>query len=153
MHDRSRQQTGRAQRVAGCLPAATCASLDGTGKLNSTLLHDNACPNGTNGRCQTENHPSTHTTVTSMTIYIFPCSAAAQRDVSASIFLRFLDHTRRITVSKTPLGKRSAHRTDLYLTIHNRQTSVTLAGFEPAIPARERPQTHALDRVATGIGV
>jgi hypothetical protein len=26
------------------------------------------------------------------------------------------------------------------------------AGFEPAIPARERPQTHILDRAATGIG-
>jgi hypothetical protein len=26
------------------------------------------------------------------------------------------------------------------------------AGFEPAIPASERPQTHALDRRATGIG-
>jgi hypothetical protein len=25
-------------------------------------------------------------------------------------------------------------------------------GFEPAIPASERPQTHALDRTATGIG-
>ena len=24
--------------------------------------------------------------------------------------------------------------------------------FEPAIPARERPQTHALDRAATAIG-
>jgi hypothetical protein len=27
------------------------------------------------------------------------------------------------------------------------------AGFEPAIPASERPQTHALDVAATGIGV
>ena len=27
------------------------------------------------------------------------------------------------------------------------------ARFEPAIPASERPQTHALDRSATGIGV
>jgi len=27
-----------------------------------------------------------------------------------------------------------------------------LAGLEPAIPARERPQTQALDRAATGIG-
>jgi len=27
------------------------------------------------------------------------------------------------------------------------------AGFEPAIPASERPQTHTLDRAATGIGV
>jgi hypothetical protein len=26
------------------------------------------------------------------------------------------------------------------------------AGFEPTIPASERPQTHALDRVATGVG-
>ena len=26
------------------------------------------------------------------------------------------------------------------------------AGFEPAIPASEWPQTHALDRAATGIG-
>ena len=25
-------------------------------------------------------------------------------------------------------------------------------GFEPAIPASKRPQTHALDRAATGIG-
>ena len=27
------------------------------------------------------------------------------------------------------------------------------AGFEPAIPARERQQTHTLDRSATGAGV
>ena len=27
------------------------------------------------------------------------------------------------------------------------------AGFEPAIPARERLQTNALDRSATGIGI
>jgi len=27
------------------------------------------------------------------------------------------------------------------------------AGFEPAIPAIERPQSHALDRATTGIGV
>ena len=26
------------------------------------------------------------------------------------------------------------------------------AGFEPTIPASEQPQTHALDRAATGIG-
>jgi hypothetical protein len=27
------------------------------------------------------------------------------------------------------------------------------AGFKPTIPASERPQTHALDRAATGIGI
>jgi hypothetical protein len=44
---------------------------------------------------------------------------------------------------------------DLYLTTYNtlkRQTSMPLAGFEPAISASEWPQTHALDRAATGIG-
>jgi hypothetical protein len=29
---------------------------------------------------------------------------------------------------------------------------MTPAGFEPIIPASERPQTHALDGAATGIG-
>ena len=33
------------------------------------------------------------------------------------------------------------------------QTSMPPAGFEPAIPASERPQTHALDHAATGIGI
>jgi hypothetical protein len=33
-----------------------------------------------------------------------------------------------------------------------RQISLPLAGFEPTIPASERPQTHALDRAPTGIG-
>jgi len=45
---------------------------------------------------------------------------------------------------------------DLYLTTHDtlkRQTSMLSAGFEPEIPARERPQTHGLDRAATGIGI
>ena len=44
---------------------------------------------------------------------------------------------------------------DLYLTTHNThktQTSMPTAGVEPAIPASERPHTHALDRAATGVG-
>ena len=67
---------------------------------------------------------------------------------------RFLDHTqRRTTVSRTPLDEWSAHRRDLYLTTHsthNRQTSMPPVGFEPTTPVGERPQTYALDRVATG---
>ena len=35
---------------------------------------------------------------------------------------------------------------------HKKQTSMPQAGFEASIPASERPQTHALDRAATGIG-
>ena len=66
------------------------------------------------------------------------------------IFTRFLDHTRRTTVGRTPLDERSVRRRDLYLTTHNnhnRQTSMppdvlrifiylknstASAGFEPA---------------------
>ena len=59
------------------------------------------------------------------------------------------------TVGRTPLDEGSARRRDLYLATHNthsRQTCTLPAGFEPAIPASERSQTHASDRAATGIG-
>ena len=36
--------------------------------------------------------------------------------------------------------------------IHQRQISMSQAGFEPAIPASGPPQTHTLDRAANGIG-
>ena len=44
---------------------------------------------------------------------------------------------------------------DFYLKTHNtqkRETPITTTGFESAIPASERLQTHALDRAATVIG-
>ena len=62
---------------------------------------------------------------------------------------------RHSTFSTTLLDEWPARRRDLYLTTHNnhkRQTSMFPAGFEPAVPASERPQTHALDRAATGTG-
>jgi hypothetical protein len=49
----------------------------------------------------------------------------------------------------TPLDEWSARSRDFYLTTHNtlnRQIPMPHAGFEAAIPASERPQTHALDR-------
>jgi hypothetical protein len=63
---------------------------------------------------------------------------------------------RHITLGRTPLDEWSARRRDLYLkrdNTHKRQTSMTPAGFELAIPASERPQTHALDSAATGTGL
>jgi hypothetical protein len=48
----------------------------------------------------------------------------------------------------------TSYQPDLYLTTHNiheRQTSMPLAGFEPTVPASERPQTHSLDHANTGI--
>ena len=61
---------------------------------------------------------------------------------------------RHSTVGRTLLGEWSGRRSDLYLTTHNnhqRQTFMSPVGFEPAVPAYERPQTHALDSAATGI--
>jgi len=71
----------------------------------------------------------------------------------ASSFVRFLDHTRCITVGRTTLDKWSAHHRDRYLTTHNthnRQKSTPPVGYKPTISAGERPQTYALDRAATG---
>jgi hypothetical protein len=62
---------------------------------------------------------------------------------------------RHTTLSRTPLDEGPARRRDLYLTTHNthkRQTSMPPVVFEPIILVSERPQTHALDRTATGIG-
>ena len=66
------------------------------------------------------------------------------------------DHTQSHTTGgRTPLDEGSACRRDLYLATnntHNKQTFVPSAGFEPAIPAGDRLQTHVLDRSAAGIG-
>jgi len=62
---------------------------------------------------------------------------------------------RHITPGRTPLDEWSPRRRDLYLLTRNirkRQTFMLPTGFELAIPADERPQTHALGRGATGIG-
>jgi hypothetical protein len=58
---------------------------------------------------------------------------------------------RHSTLGRSPLDEWSARPRNFYLTTHNthnRQTSVTGAGFEPAIPASERPETRALERAA-----
>jgi len=74
----------------------------------------------------------------------------------ASSFTRFLDHTQLpTTVGRTPLDELLARRRYLYLAthnIHNRHTSIPALGFEPTTSASERPQTHTLDRAATGTG-
>jgi hypothetical protein len=52
-------------------------------------------------------------------------------------------------LGRTPLDEGSAR---LLGNTHKRQTPMFPVGFEPEIPAREWPQTYALDRAATGIG-
>jgi hypothetical protein len=60
---------------------------------------------------------------------------------------------RHTAFGRTLLDKRAARRRDCYLhNTHKRQITLPSAGFEPPMPGSERPQTHALDRKATGIG-
>jgi len=59
------------------------------------------------------------------------------------------------TLGRIPLDEWSARRRDLSLKkhdTHKRQIFLQPAVFEPAFPASERPQTHALDRAAPEIG-
>jgi hypothetical protein len=85
-----------------------------------------------------------------------PARPPAHKWATASSLLRLHDHIHtHTTIGRTPLDEWSALCRDFYLlnTQHLQETNVHApAGFEPAIPARERPQTRALDRAATGIG-
>ena len=58
-----------------------------------------------------------------------------------------------LPLDRTPPDEWSARRKHLYLiTHHSQETDLHApAGFEPVIPACERPQTHALTRGTTGI--
>jgi len=64
---------------------------------------------------------------------------------------------RHITLGRTPLEvwsvrRRNIHWQRTHIHTHTRQQSMPQAEFELAIPATERPQTHALNRAATWIG-
>jgi hypothetical protein len=87
--------------------------------------------------------------------YLMSHGATAPRGPGRPHYQGFTITLRHTTLGRTPLHEWSARRRDLYLTTHNthnREIFVAPAGFEPVIPATERPQTHALDRAATGIG-
>jgi hypothetical protein len=84
-------------------------------------------------------------------IYFFCCGTATQCGSWPPHSWGFLDHRqRRTTFDRNPLDEWSACRRDIYLTTHNRQTSMPPMGFEPTISAGELPQTYVLDRAATG---
>jgi len=62
---------------------------------------------------------------------------------------------RHTTFCRSSLDECSARCRNLYLTKYNtykRQIFIPPVEFEPAIPASEGPQTHALNRTTTGIG-
>jgi len=61
---------------------------------------------------------------------------------------------RHTTFGRNPMGELSARHQDVCCTTHNipkRQTSIPAGGFEPTIPASERPYTHASNRATIGI--
>ena len=73
----------------------------------------------------------------------------------ASSLSKLHDHTQPPNSRRARSDEWSARRRELYLKAHNThkcQTSMPPTGFEPTIPEIERPQTHALDRAATGTG-
>ena len=73
----------------------------------------------------------------------------------ASSFMRFLDRTqRRTTVGRTPLDEISLSQSPIPdHTQHSQQTDTYVpGGIRIRNSSSERQQTHALDRVATGIG-
>jgi hypothetical protein len=103
------------------------------------------------------------------TIGFFPMARKSPLWARASHYRGFAITHRHTTLGRTPLDEWSARRRDLYLTTHithKRQTSMPLAGFEAAIPASERPQTHEvtlvkyryswsirIDRTVTNVGI
>jgi hypothetical protein len=79
--------------------------------------------------------------------------------VLTSFYLLFvgkeaLYHTQTHTLDRTPLDEGSARPRGLYLRAHNTQNRHPCPrrnSNSQSNPASERPQTHALDRAATGI--
>jgi hypothetical protein len=87
-------------------------------------------------------------------IFVFAMARQPLGGLGLLIVRGFTITLRHTTLGRTPLDEWPARRRDHLTThnTHNRQTSMPPAGFEPKIPVSERPQTHALDRAATGIG-
>ena len=89
-----------------------------------------------------------------ISLLYFYYSATAPSGAGPPRYRSFTITLKCTTFCRIPLTELSALRRYLYLKTHSThkiQTSMPLAGFEPAVPACERPQTHALDPATTGI--
>jgi len=75
--------------------------------------------------------------------------------VKASVLSRIHDHTQTLHTRKDSYGRVVGPMQGPLPdnTEHPEETNIHApGGFEPTIPASERPQTHALGRAATGTG-
>jgi len=71
----------------------------------------------------------------------------------ASTLLRFLDHIQRRTTVWTSYQKSQRPLPDNYPTPTTDKSLCYRVEFEPAISANQRPQTYAIERAVTGIGI
>ena len=95
----------------------------------------------------------TITTVTTAATNV--CGPTAPSEPGPPHYRGFTMILRHTTVGRTPLDEWLAGLRDLYLKTHNTHktyASMPPARFEPAILASKGPQTHTLDRTASGIG-
>jgi hypothetical protein len=86
-----------------------------------------------------------HVFVKSRLFLLFPVGHLLPTHYTCWGLLSHFFTLRRSTLGRTPVDERSAHRRDVYLATHstqNRHISMSTAGFEPAIPKSERPQTY-----------
>ena len=89
------------------------------------------------------------------TIFFFSYGTTARNGPRSPHYSGFTITLRHTTLGRTPpeqvISLKQKPLPDN--TQHSKQTSMTQAEFEPAIPASERPQTHALNSAATGVQV
>jgi hypothetical protein len=91
-------------------------------------------------------------TITYSMVNFFPMAKQPPSGPGTPHYRGFTITLRYTTLGRAPLDERSAQRRSLYLTTHNthkEQAYMLPAGFAPAVPASDRPQTHSVDRAAT----
>jgi len=113
--------------------------------LTSTFPQTSLCLDISITKVYTNAHRTKGTGSINSVSFLWRCDPT---QVMASSFLKFLDHTRRTKVGRTPLDELSARRRDLYLTIHN------IHNKHPCPRWDSNPRSQqAVDRVAMGTSI
>jgi len=111
--------------------------------MTLSVLTTYVCDGINNANCTRRNYNS------------FPHSAQPLADQGSLIIKALRSHT-HTPLGRTPLYEGSARHSKNATwqnTTFRKETSKPPAGFEPLILASERPQSHALGRAPTGIGL
>jgi hypothetical protein len=83
----------------------------------------------------------------------FPAGSQLQHRTSfgVSVITRSIEYSVEFLCTGDQLIAEASTYTGQHKCKHKRQTTMPRAGFEPAIPAKMRPQIYAFDLAATGI--